>query len=170
MATITAPVKDKAIITEDGERLAKVIAGLNIRKLTHIEDHRGVLTEVYRPSWGQHPDPLVYIYQVVARPGSIRGWVVHKKQDDRIFSSTGVLHWALYDDREDSPTYQMLNQFTFSERTPAVFTIPKGVYHAVKNVGTTDAIFFNMPNRPYDHADPDKYRLPIKNDLIPFSF
>jgi dTDP-4-dehydrorhamnose 3,5-epimerase len=29
---------------------------------------------------------------------------------------------------------------------------------------------FNLPTWPYDHADPDKYRLPIKNDLIPFDF
>jgi dTDP-4-dehydrorhamnose 3,5-epimerase len=28
----------------------------------------------------------------------------------------------------------------------------------------------NLPTCPYDHADPDKYRLPIKNELIPFDF
>jgi dTDP-4-dehydrorhamnose 3,5-epimerase len=27
-----------------------------------------------------------------------------------------------------------------------------------------------MPTRPYDHADPDKYRLPLDNDVIPFRF
>jgi dTDP-4-dehydrorhamnose 3,5-epimerase len=28
----------------------------------------------------------------------------------------------------------------------------------------------NLPTRPYNHEDPDKYRLPLKNDYIPFSF
>jgi dTDP-4-dehydrorhamnose 3,5-epimerase len=28
----------------------------------------------------------------------------------------------------------------------------------------------NFPTIPYDHADPDKYRLPIDTTLIPFSF
>jgi dTDP-4-dehydrorhamnose 3,5-epimerase len=44
------------------------------------------------------------------------------------------------------------------------------VYHAVRNIGTGDAMFVNMPTRPYDHADPDKYRIPVQNDVIPFSF
>jgi hypothetical protein len=35
-------------------------------------------------------DALVYVYQVSVRPGAIKGWVVHEKQDDRIFISRGV--------------------------------------------------------------------------------
>ena len=48
--------------------------------------------------------------------------------------------------------------------------IPKGVFHAVQNLGQTEAVFINLPTRAYNHEDPDKYRLPLKNDLIPFSF
>jgi dTDP-4-dehydrorhamnose 3,5-epimerase len=48
--------------------------------------------------------------------------------------------------------------------------IPKGVYHAVKNIGTEEAQFINFPTMPYNRASPDKYRLPVKNDLIPFDF
>jgi dTDP-4-dehydrorhamnose 3,5-epimerase len=44
------------------------------------------------------------------------------------------------------------------------------VYHAVQNIGIVDAVFINMPTRPYDHGDPDKLRLPLKNGLIPYSF
>ena len=35
---------------------------------------------------------------------------------------------------------------------------------AKKSVGT------NFPTVPYDHADPDKYRLPVDSPLIPYSF
>ena len=41
---------------------------------------------------------------------------------------------------------------------------------AVKNIGNTDAYFVNMPTRPYSHEDPDKYRLPLRNDRIPYAF
>ena len=58
----------------------------------------------------------------------------------------------------------------FSEKNRALLVIPRGVYHAVRNIGVTDAIFVNMPTRPYEHGDPDKFRLPLKNSLIPFSF
>jgi hypothetical protein len=27
-----------------------------------------------------------------------------------------------------------------------------------------------MPTRPYNHGDPDVYRLPVRNDVIPYSF
>ena len=43
------------------------------------------------------------------------------------------------------------------------------MWHAVQNVGQVDAYFVNTPTRPYDHAHPDKRRLPVDSDEIPFS-
>jgi dTDP-4-dehydrorhamnose 3,5-epimerase len=157
-------------VTETGERIAPLIDGMVMRRLTTIEDARGEIVEFFRPNWDVHPDPLVYVYGVSVRPKAIKGWILHKNQDDRIAIFTGVLHWVFFDNREDSPTFKMLNQFTFSEKNRTLFTIPCGIFHAVQNIGTTDAYFVNMPNRAYEHADPDKYRLPIKNDLIPYDF
>lgn len=37
------------------------------------------------------------------------------------------------------------------ERNRAMLIIPRGVYHAVQNVGGTDAYFINLPTRAYDH-------------------
>jgi dTDP-4-dehydrorhamnose 3,5-epimerase len=162
--------KDRQTVTETGERVAPMIRGMVLRCLTTIEDLRGEVVEFFRPNWNVHPDPLVYVYGVSVRPKAIKGWIVHKNQDDRIATLNGVLHWVFFDNREDSPTYKMLNQYTFSEKNRTLFTIPRGVFHAVQNIGTTDAYFVNMPNRAYEHTDPDKYRLPLKNDLIPFDF
>ena len=81
-----------------------------------------------------------------------------------------MLRWALYDDRAGSPTHGRLNDLVFSERAPALLVIPRGVYHAVRNIGTSEAIFLNMPTRAYEHDSPDKLRLPLKNSLIPFDF
>jgi hypothetical protein len=33
-----------------------------------------------------------------------------------------------------------------------LFNIPIGVFHAVKNMAYTEAVFINMPTRPYNHA------------------
>ena len=135
-----------------------------------MEDERGDITELLHPAWNFSPASLVQVYRTALRPGAIRGWVVHQKQEDRIAVTDGAMTWAFFDNREKSPTYKLLNVLTFSERTRTLFNIPVGVFHAVKNVGETEAVFVNMPTRPYDHADPDKYRLPLKNDLIPFDF
>jgi dTDP-4-dehydrorhamnose 3,5-epimerase len=48
--------------------------------------------------------------------------------------------------------------------------IPRGIFHAVQNVGEVEAIILDMPSVPYNHANPDKFRLPLKNDLIPYQF
>jgi dTDP-4-dehydrorhamnose 3,5-epimerase len=164
------PVKDEPTVTAEGEPLKPLIVGLKVRYQRSIEDARGEVTEVYRPSWGVNDDPLVYVYQVMVRPGITKGWVVHQRQEDRLFHISGTVHWALYDDRPDSATRGMLNQFVFSERNRALLVIPRGVFHAVRNIGITDALMINMPTNPYEHEDPDKYRLPLKNSLIPFSF
>ena len=163
-------VKDKQTVTPEGESVKPRIEGVVIHPLRPIEDERGEIIEVFRPSWGLSPDPLVFVNQSSIRPGKVKGWGVHKKHEDRIYICRGTMQWALYDLRSDSPTYELLNVFTLSERNRALLIIPRGVFHAVKNVGQNEAIFINMPTRPYDHADPDEHRLPLHNDLIPFSF
>jgi len=51
-----------------------------------------------------------------------------------------------------------------------IVNIPTNVWHADRNIGTTDVLVVNFPTQPYDHAHPDKYRLPLDTDLIPYSF
>jgi len=164
------PVKDDQTVTPDGKSVKPLISGVVIKRIPPQEDERGEVNEIYNPAWGIMPDPLVYVYQASLRPRKVKGWVLHRLQDDRLFVSLGTLRIALYDARSDSPTHRMLNVFTISERNRALLLIPRGVFHAIQNVGDGEALFINMPTRPYDHADPDKYRLPLKNDLIPFDF
>jgi dTDP-4-dehydrorhamnose 3,5-epimerase len=166
----SAPMKDPQTVTPEGDPIGPRIHGLEIRRALPRMDDRGELIEMYRPSWLFHPDPLVYVYEVVLRPGSIRAWVVHHKQDDRVFVSRGAQRWAFYDDRAASPTRGLLNVFTWSDRNRVLFTTPAGVYHGVQCLGPNEGSFVNMPTRPYDHADPDKVRLPLKNDLIRYEF
>jgi dTDP-4-dehydrorhamnose 3,5-epimerase len=113
---------------------------------------------------------MVYAYQSMVRPGKVKGWIVHRLQDDRLFVSLGTLRIVLYDARDGSPTQGRINEIFLGERNRAMIIIPRGVYHAVQNVGDTDAYFVNLPTRAYDHANPDKYRLPLDSDLIPYRF
>ncbi len=167
---LACSVKDKQSVTAEGKRTARLIDGVSIRRLAPQEDERGEVCEVYNPAWGVHPAPLVYAYQATLRAGQTKGWVMHREQDDRLFINFGRIRIALYDDRHDSPTHRLLSVFTVTERNRALVVIPRYVFHALQNVGETEAVFLNMPTRPYDHANPDKYFLPLKNDLIPFSF
>jgi dTDP-4-dehydrorhamnose 3,5-epimerase len=167
--TLTA-VRDKQTVTPDGERTESLIEGVMLRKIRPQPDERGEVCEIFSPAWNVLPEPLVYVYQATILPGYVKGWIVHREQEDRIFVSLGRLRIVLFDDRPDSPTFRQINQFTITERNRALLVIPRGVFHAVQNVGQAEAVFINMPTRPYSYENPDKYRLPLKNDLIPFEF
>ena len=161
-------IKDPATVSPDGERLEASIADLEIRRARTHADERGTLSEIFDARWGFTDDPLVYAYHVTLNPGAIRGWVVHIEQYDRLFIYAGVVKVVLYDGRTDSETFGRLNVFHFGEHDRVLVKIPTGVYHALKNVGDREAAFVNMPSRPYRHDDPDKYRLPLDNDVIPY--
>jgi dTDP-4-dehydrorhamnose 3,5-epimerase len=48
--------------------------------------------------------------------------------------------------------------------------IPAGIWHANRNLGSKDVVVVNFPTIPYDHAAPDKYRLSLDTDQIPYKF
>jgi dTDP-4-dehydrorhamnose 3,5-epimerase len=164
------PRPDEQTVNPDGEPVASRIAGVNVRSAVTHPDERGEVCEIYNPAWGFHEEPLVYVYQICIRPHRIKGWVVHREQDDRVFVSLGTVKIVLYDDRDGSPTRHLINEIYLGERKRGLITIPKGVFHAIQNVGDTDAILVNLPTRPYNHAQPDKLRLPLDTDQIPYRF
>jgi dTDP-4-dehydrorhamnose 3,5-epimerase len=160
--------KDAASVTSAGDLLQERIEGVELRRPPTHADERGTITEIYDLRWGFTDDPLVYVYHVTVSPGQIKGWVLHCEQSDRMFVYAGVLKVALYDAREDSATHGRLNVFHLGGHDRALLSIPAGVWHAVRNVGHVEAAFVNLPSRPYEHDDPDKYRLPLDNDVIPY--
>lgn len=165
---MAAARKFEQTVTSEGERIEPLIDGVVVRQAITHPDERGTLCEVYNPTWGLSDEPLVYVYQVTIRPGQVKGFVLHRTYSDRLFFSFGTVKVVLYDDREDSPTRGMLNELHFSEQNRSHLVIPPCVWHAVKNVGSTDALFVNCPSRPYNHEDPDKWALPPDSDLIPY--
>ena len=167
---MSQPMTDMQTVTSEGQSVKPLIEGVRIRSATTLPDERGTVCEMFSCAWDFDDAPLVYVYQITIRPQKIKGWVVHREQVDRLFVSQGTLKIVLYDDRADSPTYRMLNEIYLSEHNRGLIRIPQGVYHAVQNVELTDALFVNFPTRPYQHANPDKYRLPLNNSLIPYNF
>jgi dTDP-4-dehydrorhamnose 3,5-epimerase len=124
---------------------------------------------MYDMRWGFADEPLVYVYTVAIPPGQKRGWVVHARQDDRLFISRGAVKVVLYDARPASPTFQVLQEVFSGEFDRTLLRIPAGVFHGVVNLGATDAEFVNMPTRPYIHEQPDKHRLAADTDAIPYT-
>lgn len=163
------PRKDVQMATPEGAR-RELIDGVRIREARTIPDDRGTLCVAYDPRWGFSDEPMVYAYEVTLRPGAIKGWILHEGYDDRLFLAAGSVKWVLFDDRAGSPTRGLLTELFFDEHHRSLLRIPRGVWHAVQNIGGEDSRMVNFPTEPYDYESPDKVRLPIDTESIPYSF
>lgn len=132
------------------------IDGVVLEQLTPNEDYRGSLTELITLRDGEIA-PIVHVYQVIAKAGSVRGWVYHKWQHDRLVYTQGDFQIELYDTREKSTTHGNLMVLRVGLQNPSRLTIPPLVAHRVTNLGET-AAFLNFPTRLYDPNNPDKFR------------
>lgn len=164
------PKQDPPTVAADGTRLSPLPVGVTFREVpTHIDD-RGFVVEAYDPRWSWHPEPLVFSYVFTLRPGMIKGWGMHKLHEDRYFTLFGEMMVVMYDGRADSPTKGLVAQVVLSETNRRLMNIPAGIWHANWNIGSKDAVVINFPTMPYQHDNPDKYRLPLNSDQIPYKF
>ncbi len=112
---------------------------------------------------------MVFAYTFTIRPRAAKGWGIHFEHEDRYAFLSGELEIVLYDARDDSLTAGQESRLVLSELHRKLVTIPAGVWHAERNIGATDVRVVNFPTIPYDHANPDKYRLPLDTDELPVS-
>lgn len=146
------------------------IEGVRVERLIPHTDHRGHLTQIMNtvsPIWDE---PVAHAYHVTVAPGRIKGWGMHRFQADRHYGFAGEGRMVLYDGRDDSPTHGQVAQVHFSDVSRGVLYIPPGVWHAAHNTGDRDWQIINFPTRPYDSANPDKYRTDPHSGEIPFDF
>lgn len=168
--TLAAAARDLRTTDEARKEIVPLLDGMSFHESTRISDDRGSLVEMIDPRSGWHPDPIVYAYSFTIRPGAVKGWALHKLHEDRYFVMSGVMEVVLYDPRPESSTYGKVCKVYLSGDRPRMVNVPKFVWHADHNVGDVDMVAVNFPTTPYDHANPDKYRLPIDTDLIPYDF
>lgn len=163
-------LKDPALVTAEGQSLVALPHGATFHAVPTHPDERGTVVEMFDSRWGWHPDPVHFVYSYTLRPNRVKGWGMHLLHEDRYFVLAGEMKIVFYDARLDSPTFEQVSSVVLSHYQRRIFSIPRGVWHCNWNIGSTDCIVVNLPTQPYDHANPDKYRLPLDTDQIPFRF
>jgi dTDP-4-dehydrorhamnose 3,5-epimerase len=146
-----------------------MIDGVKTKNLRVVADERGWLMEILRnddeifKEFGQ-------VYITTAYPGVVKAWHYHRKQTDNFTCIRGMMKVALYDDRKDSSTYREINEFFIGEKNPRLISVPPGVYHGFKAIGKETAYFLSIPTLPYNHKEPDEFRLPPDTTQIPYDW
>lgn len=146
-----------------------MIDDVKIKKLNVIPDERGRLMEMMRS------DDDVFIkfgqlYLTSAYPGVVKGWHYHKLQTDNFVVVKGMMKVVLYDGRQDSFSYNQVNEFFMGEYNPILLQIPPYVYHGFKCISGEEALVVNCPTEVYNYQNPDEYRLPPHDNTIPYEW
>jgi dTDP-4-dehydrorhamnose 3,5-epimerase len=150
-------------------RIENQILGVEMRRLASHADGRGDLTVLMSDRFGDGwRTPHAYLVTAAAK--SVRAWVYHRRQSDRLAYFMGQFRVVLYDLRPDSPTHGTLNVLDLGAANKVLLTIPPFVVHGVQNLGEAPAQFINMPTRAYDPANPDKSRVSADHPGVPYRF
>jgi dTDP-4-dehydrorhamnose 3,5-epimerase len=169
--TLAAAVKDQQTSSPKGKKLEARIEGVSFRELPVHPDARGSVMEMLDPRWNWHPDPIVFTYCFTIRPGFVKGLEsAQGTHQDRYVLLQGEMELVMYDVRPTSSTYGKLSRIVLSEYRRGIVNVPTYVWHADNNIGTRDVLVVSFPTKAYNHANPDKYRLPLDSPLIPYRF
>ena len=162
-----APRRDTQTVDAAGRRLDRLPEGMVVHDLVTHTDERGTVCELFDPRWGLSPDDMVFAYTFTIRPGMAKGWGIHREHEDRYAFVDGELELVLYDAREDAATAGEESRLFLSHLHRRFVVIPRGVWHAERNIGSRDVRVVNFPTIQFDRQSPDKYRLPLDTDELP---
>lgn len=126
-----------------------IIPDCPITPLKRFSDDRGWLTELFRHD--ELPEEVypVMSYLSMTLPGVARGPHEHEDQTDMFVFFSGTFRLYLWDARPDSPTFGVRQIDELGADRPAVAIVPPGVVHAYRNIGETEGLIVNCPNRLY---------------------
>lgn len=165
------PTKDQPLPAPPSSIRPGAIDGVLVRESSNIVTRNGHTSEVFSSPWELPLDAVRHVIHVSLKPAAISAWHMHRAQTDQIVSVGGMIKVVLFDGRADSRTKGRVEAFHLSPMRPSLLLIPPGVWHGVQNMLASEfSSFINLFDRPYQHADPDEWRLPVRNDEIPYEF
>jgi dTDP-4-dehydrorhamnose 3,5-epimerase len=146
-----------------------MIDGVSIIDLKVYSDDRGMLVEVLKEGSPLFQDVKQTTY-TEAYPGVIKAFHWHEKQTDIWYVCRGMAQVVLHDLRDTSSTKGETNVYYMGEKAPRLLSIPPGVAHGYRVLGTAPAGLFYHTTEVYDPNDPDEKRIPYDDPDIGFDW
>ena len=147
----------------------QLIQGVTVKNLRVISDERGRLMEILRCD-DKEFSKFGQVYMTTAYPGVVKAWHCHKIQDDNMTVLKGMVKIVLYDDRDDSPTKGLINEFFVGDHNRILVHIPRFVWHGFKCISDHEAMIVNAVTECYSYDNPDEYRKPPHGSDIPYDW
>ncbi|MDX2075904.1 MAG: dTDP-4-dehydrorhamnose 3,5-epimerase family protein [bacterium] len=139
------------------------IEGVKIIPLRRIPDERGTIfhhMKVTDPHFIQFGE----IYYSTIYKDVIKGWHWHREMTLNYVCIHGRIKLVVYDDRENSPTRGVLQEFFLGQDNHSLVIIPPEVWNGFKGMSDPLAIVANCCTHPHDPTR-SKRLDPFVNDI-----
>lgn len=126
-----------------------MIDGVIVTPLRQIFDERGKVMHMLRED-SQVFSRFGEIYFSCTYPGAIKAWHKHKEMTLNYAVISGEIKFVIYDDRPESRTKGMIQEFFLSPENYCLVTVPPKLWNGFKGIGDKTAIVANCATLPHD--------------------
>lgn len=133
------------------------ILGVRIKPLLRFPDERGTVKHFMKDYEWEYPFGEVYITTIYR--GIIKGWHGYQTKTMAYAVVKGAVKLVLYDNREESASYDTVEEVTLGDDCYNRIIIPPGVYNAFRGIAD-ESIIVVLANEVFDEAK--TFRQPIE--------
>jgi dTDP-4-dehydrorhamnose 3,5-epimerase len=139
------------------------IHDITVSPLRRIPDERGAVFHMLRE------DSPVFtrfgeIYFSLVYPQVVKAWHIHSEMTLNYAVPVGMIKLVCYDDRPDSPSKGVVQEFHIGELNYALVTIPPNVWNGFKGAGSGPALVANCATTPHSPSEIQRMD-PFTNDI-----
>ena len=126
-----------------------IISGVQLKQLKIITEKNGSVFHGLKNSENSFLN-FGEAYFSTVNYNSIKGWKKHLKMNLNLIVPNGEILFVLYDDRKNSPTFDMFNEYKLSIKNYARLTIPSKIWVAFKGIGKEKNLLLNIADIEHD--------------------
>jgi dTDP-4-dehydrorhamnose 3,5-epimerase len=144
-----------------------MIEGVTVTPLKQIFDERGKVMHMLRADSDVFTN-FGEIYFSCTHPGAIKAWHMHKLMTLNYAVIFGEIKFVLFDNRPESSTKGMIQEFFLSPENYCLITVPPLIWNGFKGVGSKTSIVANCATIPHDPNEIE--RRPAFDPSIPYNW
>ena len=143
------------------------IDGVKITPLKIISDHRGSVMHMLRND-SDIFQKFGEIYFSTIFEKKIKAWHLHKEATLNYACVYGKVRLVLFDDRKNSKSFGILEEFNLSLENYSLISIPPNIWNGFKGLGSKHSIIANCLNIP--HNEKEMVRLELDDSYFKYTW
>lgn len=105
------------------------------------------------------------VYFSFVHQGAVKAWKKHLRMTLNLVVPIGSVKFVMYDAREDSSTYGVIEEIILNKDNYCRLTIPPGVWNGFQGLDAVN-LLMNVADMPHDSSEVE--RMDVNNDMIDY--